>query len=165
LPVYYGGKLGLAKVSLRQSRYQEAVAKVDEVYFLTDWNLVNFSVSADCEVPVSSMTKMKFYLWRTLARTALGKKDGMQELKFAAKILRGSGRYVGRSGKDPLEELVSAIYYELIQRNMMHRCSHNWLQSAKRQPIRDWKIPEGCRSFWDWLDEPEAEDSVNPFFL
>jgi hypothetical protein len=149
-PAFVEGRLGKVKAVIHQSRYMEAF------YGAYSANIAFFSPVPDMQDHMTPLMAMKFALCRSLALTALGETEsGMENLGRAAACLFRTGRYVDKSKRDCLEELKSAVNNELIQRKLVWRCGYKDALSAEAKFGEGWEFRKGCRSFWEWLDEPE----------
>jgi hypothetical protein len=153
-PIYLEARLGLVKIALHQSEYDNALWFANTLVSLSDRRNLN----------KGTLMVIKFTLSRALAFTASGKiRSGMEELELAARsfcYLFRSGRYGIKTETEILEEFKSAVENELIRRNSMWRCNAKEPLSVEGKPVKDWELRKVCRSLWEWLDEPEYVPEV-----
>jgi hypothetical protein len=143
----------LMKTYLHQLKYEEVVWGVRKVLYECHWSpSPNYTIK-------SPVLNAKFFLGDALANIALGEiRRGSGSLTSAARSIFSSGLYSNKNGsnssilEDISELLQKAIDTELTKLNSPYRCAQ---RAVGRSRPWDWHV-ESKRSFWEWLDLPEA---------
>jgi hypothetical protein len=150
IPAYMESRVGQIETAIHLFEYHEVLQ-------IASWMTVRAP-----QYHTTPLMVMKYSLGYSLALTALGNiEPGVRNLELAARSLFRTGRYADKSEENLLEELRSAVDNELIQRNSVWRCGCKVQLSVEGQSGKEWEIRQGCRSFWEWLDEPEDVSEVS----
>jgi hypothetical protein len=162
LPSYMEGILGLGKLDLRQSHYQNPLGVGNFLPSWTDQILSWDLLYSEFDYWPTDLMYLKLNMIDALKGTTLGKPEaGMESLQIAAGFVHNSGGYKDRTGKELSKEIVTAVNNVLIQRRSIWRCGRKWPLSTKRQSGKGWEVVEGGRTFWDWLDKAEDEPELS----
>jgi hypothetical protein len=151
--MFFQGKLELMKAHLHQSKYREAISNTHGVTCELSRPLTQFNYS------VSPILKAKFCLGTALAYTLLfgDIEMGSRVLKTAAEYLLLSGRYSHHADINNVKNIsrilqisINTEYSRLKSQDPYER--RVYLRGSE---ARYWEA-ECNRSFWEWLDLPEA---------
>jgi hypothetical protein len=151
--MFLRGKLGRMKTYLHESKYEEAITSADNV--LQEFHQPHFAFDST----VSPFLKTKFFLGKALAHTLLGDTKFSKQLilKKAAIHLIWSGLYNHKLKINNVKHismiLQISIDMELTRLKSRDPCE----QLVYPRGGGSWLWQAECdRSFWEWLDLPEA---------